>query len=123
MGRTLGCLGHVVALRRTAVGPFIEAVAVDLDTLQRSEQQGAEAATGVATLLLPVAAGLADLPALTVSRADAGRLARGQAVLLRGRDAPLLEGPVAVSADGALVALADVESGELRPRRIFNLPR
>jgi tRNA pseudouridine55 synthase len=123
MGRTLGCLGHVVALRRTAVGPFIEAAAVDLDTLQRSEQQGAEAATGLATLLLPVAAGLADLPALTVSRADAGRLARGQAVLLRGRDAPLLEGPVAVSADGALVALADVESGELRPRRIFNLPR
>ena len=63
------------------------------------------------------------LPALAVSRADAGRLARGQAVLLRGRDAPLMEGYVAVSAQGSLVALAEMEKGELRPRRIFNLAR
>ena len=77
----------------------------------------------ICRLLLPVAAGLATLPSLTVSRADAGRLARGQTVLLRGRDAPLMEGLVAVSAQGGLVALAVVENGELRPRRIFNLPR
>jgi len=63
------------------------------------------------------------LPALRVSAADAGRLARGQAVLLRGRDAPVMEGWVAVSAHGALLALAQVEKGELRPRRIFNLAR
>jgi tRNA pseudouridine55 synthase len=42
-------------------------------------------------------------------------------VLLRGRDAPVLAGCVAVSTQGALIALADVEQGELRPRRIFNL--
>jgi tRNA pseudouridine55 synthase len=76
-----------------------------------------------ATALLPVEAGLATLPTLVVSRADAARLARGQAVLLRGRDAPLMEGFVAVTAQGALVALAEVEKGELRPRRIFNLAR
>ena len=58
-----------------------------------------------------------------MSPADAGRLARGQAVLLRGRDAPVMEGWVSVSAQGSLVALAEVEKGELRPRRIFNLPR
>jgi hypothetical protein len=34
-----------------------------------------------------------------------------------------MEGWVSVSAQGALVALAQVEQGELRPRRIFNLPR
>ena len=73
--------------------------------------------------LLPVEAGLAALPALRVSAADAGRLARGQAVLLRGRDAPVMEGWVSVSAHGSLIALAEVEKGELRPRRIFNLPR
>jgi tRNA pseudouridine55 synthase len=76
-----------------------------------------------AAALLPVEAGLAALPALRVSSADAGRLARGQAVLLRGRDAPVMEGWVSVSAQGGLVALAQVEKGELRPRRIFNLPR
>jgi len=56
-----------------------------------------------------------------VSRADAARLVRGQAVLLRGRDAPIVQGCVAVSTQGALVALAEVERGELKPRRIFNL--
>jgi tRNA pseudouridine55 synthase len=58
-----------------------------------------------------------------VSRAEAQRLALGQSVLLRGRDAPLIEGLVSVSAQGALVALAEVEQGALKPRRIFNLPR
>jgi tRNA pseudouridine55 synthase len=74
-------------------------------------------------VLLPVEAGLTALPAMVVSRADAARLARGQSVLLRGRDAPLMEGWVAVSVQGSLLALAEVQKGELRPRRIFNLAR
>ena len=117
LGRALGCFGHVAALRRTTVGPFTEEVATSLDALER----GGEPAEP--SRLLPVAAGLAALPALRVSSADAGRLARGQAVLLRGRDAPVIEGWVSVSAHGSLIALAEVEKGELRPRRIFNLPR
>jgi tRNA pseudouridine55 synthase len=125
-GRALGCLGHVAALRRTAVGPFSEDCAVGLDALRETLESAAASAAAMArpaAALLPVAAGLAALPALSVSRADAGRLARGQTVLLRGRDAPLIEGWVAVSTQGALVALAEMEKGELRPRRIFNLPR
>jgi tRNA pseudouridine55 synthase len=58
-----------------------------------------------------------------VSRADAGRLAQGQPVLLRGRDAPIMEGCAAVFSQGSLLAIVDMEQGELRPRRIFNLPR
>jgi tRNA pseudouridine55 synthase len=119
MGRALGCLGHVAGLRRTAVGPFGEDVAVSLDALQRL--RSGEAIERAA--LLPVEAGVAALPALQVSSSDAGRLARGQAVLLRGRDAPVMGGWVSVSSGGALIALAQVEKGELRPRRIFNLPR
>jgi tRNA pseudouridine55 synthase len=119
MGRLLGCLGHVSALRRTAVGPFDETVATPMEALQ---QAGGLAGEGRAPPpLLPVAAALAALPALRVSQADAGRLARGQSVLLRGRDAPVLAGWVAVLSQGALVALAEAEQGELRPRRIFNL--
>jgi tRNA pseudouridine55 synthase len=121
VGRALGCFGHVVALRRTAVGPFTEQIATSLEALQRMTQPGADIVAGPA--ILPVDAGLAALPALRVSTADAGRLARGQAVLLRGRDAPVMEGWVSVSAHGGLVALAQVEKGELRPRRIFNLAR
>jgi tRNA pseudouridine55 synthase len=122
LGRTLGCLGHVAALRRTAVGPFTEDIATGLDALQ----EAADAPEGqviARPALLPVEAGLAALPALRVSSSDAGRLVRGQAVLMRGRDAPVMEGWVSVVAQGSLIALAEVEKGELRPRRIFNLPR
>jgi len=121
LGRALGCLGHVIALRRTAVGPFEDEVAVSLDTLQRFHPDDVAALEEAA--LLPVESGVAALPALRVSAADAGRLARGQAVLLRGRDAPVIAGWVSVSSHGALIALAEVEKGELRPRRIFNLSR
>jgi tRNA pseudouridine55 synthase len=121
MGRALGCYGHVEALRRTAVGPFTEQVTTSLETLEGTIAT-LEAGQPVSPpALLPVAAGLAALPALRVSSADAGRLARGQSVLLRGRDAPVMEGWVSVSAQGALVALAEIAQGELRPRRIFNL--
>ena len=119
LGRALGCLGHVSALRRTCVGPFTAECAVKLEALPEAPPEASVATT----LLLPVAAGLATLPSLTVSPADAGRLARGQAVLLRGRDAPLLQGWIAVFAQGALVGLAEAAKGELHPRRIFNLSR
>ena len=122
MGRALGCHGHVVELRRTLVGPFGEGDAVSVDALQGDADGTHQAATvGVpGSPLLPVEAGLAALPALAVSRSDAARLARGQAVLLRGRDAPVMSGCIAVLCQGSLLALADVEKGELHPRRIFN---
>src|SRR5262245_29589173 len=115
MGRLLGCYGHVSALRRTGVGPFGEQDGVSLERLQAAD------AAALIALLQPVAAGTQGLPALSVSRADAARLARGQAVLLRGRDAPIVQGCVAVFTQGDLIALADAAEGELRPRRIFNL--
>ena len=121
LGRAAGCLGHVAGLRRTGVGPFGEDLAMSLDRLQRLSS--GEAAAFEEAALLPVHTGVAALPALRVSAGDAARLTRGQAVLLRGRDAPVLGGWVSVSCHGALIALAEVEKGELRPRRIFNLAR
>jgi len=120
IGGALGSLGHVCALRRTRVGAFGEGEAVRFAELARR----GEAANGdLAAALLPVQSGLAAVPALQVSRADADRLALGQSVLLRGRDAPFLAGVVSVSTQGSLVALAEIERGALKPRRIFNLTR
>jgi tRNA pseudouridine55 synthase len=119
LGRALQCLGHVSALRRTRVGSFGEAEAVTLDAVERAAEEGPESALA---LLQPVETALQDLPALTMSSSDAARLRRGQAVLLRGRDAPIVTGPVYAVSKGALVALGEVERGEFRPRRIFNLP-
>jgi tRNA pseudouridine55 synthase len=116
LGRALGTFGHVVALRRTAVGPFPETVAVGVERLPHAEP-GKPLDRGP---LLPVQAGLSELPAFQVSRSDAARLARGQAVIMRGRDAPIVNGCAAASSEGTLIAIVDAEGGELRPRRIFN---
>jgi tRNA pseudouridine55 synthase len=121
IGRTLGCLGHVSALRRTRVGPFDETHMISLADLEGLCQKAAQGEASFADALLPVATALDDIPALAVSRADAARLQRGQAVVMRGRDAPVLNGIVHVLASGHLVALAELGRGEIVPKRIFNL--
>ncbi len=73
--------------------------------------------------LKPVEAALGDLPALAFSHSDAARLRQGQPVLLRGRDAPIFSGAAYATSKGMLVALGEMEAGEFRPKRIFNLPR
>jgi tRNA pseudouridine55 synthase len=121
LGRLLGCFGHVSALRRTIVGPFGEAHMIPLERLESLCHRAAAGEGNLAALLLPVETALDDIPALAVSRADAARLQRGQAVLLRGRDAPVIHGPVSVRVAGQLVALAEVDRGEIVPKRVFNL--
>jgi tRNA pseudouridine55 synthase len=121
MGRLLGCRGHVSALRRTLVGPFGEPQMISLERLDSLCHRAAAGEGNLAALLLPVETALDDIPALAVSRADAAKLQRGQAVLLRGRDAPVFRGPVSVKASGRLVALAEVDHGEIVPKRVFNL--
>lgn len=121
LGRKLGCRGHVSALRRTRVGPFREDGCVTMQALAALRDAEGEAA--LLRALLPVEAGLAALPSLNVSLADASRLALGQSVIVRGRDAPIMEGLVSVIAQGALIALGEMEQGSLKPKRIFRLPR
>jgi tRNA pseudouridine55 synthase len=120
IGRALGAYGHVQTLRRTRVGVFDEARAVPLAKLEALAEGGGHGA--LLGVLEPVETPLGDLPALALSGPDADRLRRGQTVLLRGRDAPIIEGPVYATSRGKLVALGEVDKGELKPRRIFNLP-
>jgi tRNA pseudouridine55 synthase len=121
LGRALGCCGHVSALRRTAVGPFAEPNMISLEQLEALCHRAAAGEGNLADALLPVATALDDIPALAVSRADAARLQRGQAVLMRGRDAPVVRGTVYVTASGNLIALAELDRGEIVPKRVFNL--
>ncbi|HEY8383889.1 MAG TPA: tRNA pseudouridine(55) synthase TruB [Microvirga sp.] len=109
LGRAIGCLGHISALRRTRVGPFTEEDAITVD----------DVATEPAALR-PVEAALDELPSVAVSRDMATRLMRGQSIILRGREAPL-SGKVFATCNGVLVAVGDVERGELVPHRVFNL--
>ncbi len=71
--------------------------------------------------MAPVEAALGGIPQLTVSRQDAAMLKRGQPILLKGRNAPILKGSVYALSDGVLVAIGEVHRGELQPLRVFNL--
>jgi tRNA pseudouridine55 synthase len=121
LGRVLGVFGHVCSLRRERVGPFGEDEMIPLEQLQSLCHRAAAGEGHLADALLPIETALDDIPALAVSPADAARLQRGQAVLLRGRDAPMVRGVVQVASGGQLIAIAEVERGEIVPRRVFNL--
>jgi tRNA pseudouridine55 synthase len=121
LGRILGVFGHVSALRRNRVGPFSEADMIPLEPLESLCHRAAAGEGHLADALLPIETALDDIPALAVSPADAARLARGQAALLRGRDATIFRGMVQVACGGQLVAIAEVERGEILPKRVFNL--
>lgn len=120
-GRLLGCRGHVSALRRTCVGPFGEPEMISLEELTALCDRAAAGEANLADALWPVETALDDIPALAVNRSDAARLQRGQAVILRGRDAPILTGLVYVTVAGELIALAETGQGEIIPKRVFNL--
>lgn len=119
MGRILGCYGHVIALRRTRVGPFDEATSVTMEEITAAAESGEAGA--LQKLLAPVEAALSDLPELIVSQTDAASLTRGQPVLIRGRDAPILTGPAFATSKGRLIALGELDKGALHPTRVFNI--
>ena len=120
MGRRLGCFGHVSELRRTQVGPFNEDDMILLDQLDDLRHKGA-GQEAMYEYLLPLETALDDIPALAVSAEDAARLRNGQAVIVRGRDAPILQGTILVEHRGDPVALAEMEQGAVHPKRVFNL--
>lgn len=115
MGRLLGTAGHVIELRRLAVGPFSDADMVTVDALQAALEADGDALS----LLAPVEAALADLPQFDITSDQAIRLRNGNPVLLRGRDAPVEEEAVGVFERGRLIAIAKVEHGELKPVRLI----
>jgi tRNA pseudouridine55 synthase len=122
MGRRLGTRGHVTSLRRLAVGPFAEADMISLEKLEELRHKAAASGgRGPEEALLSVATALDDIPALAMTERDAVRLKRGQAVILRGRDAPVTSGPAYAIFGGLPIAHGEVDQGAFNPRRVFNL--
>jgi tRNA pseudouridine55 synthase len=121
LGRVLECYGHVAALRRTSVGSFDEQDAISLETLEglSNSDSGLDA---LRSKIIPVETALDGIPALAISGDDAARLKRGQSILIRGGNAPILNGPVYATSRGILVAIGEVERGEMHPIRVFNIP-
>ena len=106
LGAALGTVAHLASLRRTASGAFSVEDAADPRTLD-------------ARRLLPPDAGLMQLPAARLDAACSQRLRNGGEVAVSGLPAGELFR--VYDEDGALLAVADREGGQLRPRRVFRL--
>ncbi len=121
IARTLSTVGHIAQLRRLAVGPFTEKTAISLDQLASLVHSAR-----LAEALMPVATVLDDIPALALTDVEAGRLRHGQpiAALPVASRSPLVElspgALVRAMIGDKLVALAEIQGGEIRPVRVIN---
>jgi len=115
LGAALGCLGHVLSLRRLRVGPFDQADAVSLAEIE------AHARTpGIDALLRPVELALSGLPRLRATAVGFARLRNGTPGDVLPGD--VAHGDVAWAAwKGAPVAVGRFRAGQLHPDRVFNL--
>jgi tRNA pseudouridine55 synthase len=109
----LGTCGHVTYLRRTKAGPFTESEAISLDKLE-------EAAKGASLehLLLPLEAGLDDIPALALDQTSAQAVRQGR--VLSGM--PQSSGLYLAKLGSIPVALMEIAEGTAKVVRGFNLP-
>ncbi|HEV2043105.1 MAG TPA: tRNA pseudouridine(55) synthase TruB, partial [Sphingomicrobium sp.] len=108
----LGTVGHVTMLRRTKAGPFTLESAISLDKLADAAK-----ARALTRMVLPLAAGLDDIPALPVTP-DQARLLRHGQMLFGIPASPGLH--LAMDAETP-VALVEVSDDGCKVVRGFNL--
>lgn len=108
----LGSVGHVTMLRRVKAGPFTLESAISLDKLAESGM-----ARDLEHCLLPLRAGLDDIPALLLEPGQAGALRQGKVLTgIAANDGQHF------ALDGETpVALVEVTDGNVRVVRGFNL--
>ncbi|MBH1992187.1 MAG: tRNA pseudouridine(55) synthase TruB [Sphingomonadaceae bacterium] len=112
MAIALGTVGHVTMLRRVKAGPFGLDMAISLDKLRDAANERA-----IGQCMLPLTTGLDDVPALPVDPDQALALRQGR-ILDGARVATGLH----LAMDGTIpVALVNVDDGEIRVVRGFNL--
>ncbi|MBB6123142.1 tRNA pseudouridine(55) synthase TruB [Sphingobium subterraneum] len=108
----LGTVGHVTLLRRVKAGPFRLDQAISLDKLAQAAKE-----RSIAQLLLPLTAGLDDIPALPVTPDQAVALKQGR--ILPGD--PCKEGLMLAMLGDTPIALVSGDQAEISVVRGFNL--
>jgi tRNA pseudouridine55 synthase len=109
----LGTCGHVTYLRRTKAGPFTAAQAISLDLLEEAAKR-----RGLEDLLLPLEAGLDDIPALPLDQTSAQAVRQGRVL----SEMPQSSGLYLAKLGIVPVALMAISDGTATVVRGFNLP-
>ena len=121
LARACGSVGHIAALRRLRVGPFLEHHAIPLDKLRDPD----DTAPASPDLLLPVATALADIPALALTESEVFGLSNGQAINLvdlMGRIPQTADpngGLARAMAGTRVIGLCRLSDGWLKPERLL----
>lgn len=118
LGLKLGCGGHVTALHRTEVGPFIEDTMYTMDDLGAAKQEGDFEALDA--LLLPTEAAVRHWPAVYLGPDASYYLRQGQAVMASDRPA---SGWVRIysQAENEFIGVGEVQDdGMIAPRRLLS---
>ena len=113
IAKSLETVGHVTHLRRIKAGPFTLEQAISLDKLNEIGK-GAR----LEPYLLPLEAGLDDIPALDLDPEEARAVRQGR--VLSGLS--LTDGQYWARSGAVPVALVELAGGEARVVRGFNLP-
>ena len=113
IARALGTLGHVTYLRRIKAGSFLENQAISLDKLEEIAR-GAR----LEDLLLPLEAGLDDIPALILDSDSAQAVRQGRVL----SELPQTDGLYCAKLGDVPVALMELSGGTAKVVRGFNLP-
>lgn len=116
LGRTLGCLGHVVTLRREWSGPFKAADGVKIETIEAMAKT-----PDLDQFLHPLEVGLHDLPELMCPEASVVKLRNGNPGMVYPGDADYGEECWA-SHNGQAIAVGKYMGSELHPSRVFVPP-
>lgn len=113
LGETLGCLAHVVWLRRVWSGPFEAEGALGMDEIERLAQT-----PELDAHLRPLEDGLADLPRVVATDEGAARLRNGNPGMVIAKDVEYGDECWAAH-QGRAVAVGRYRAGELHPARVF----
>lgn len=113
IAHALGTVGHVTYLRRIKAGPFSEVQAISLDRLNEIGK-GAR----LEDIILPLEAGLDDIPALFLKSDTAEAVRQGR--VLTGL--PQADGLYLAKHNDVPVALMEISGGTAKVVRGFNFP-
>jgi tRNA pseudouridine55 synthase len=104
IGRAIGCGGHLIALRRTAVGKFEIEDAVPFDDVDLSR-------------IIPLSEALPPVPLVRLTERQVETIRHGQAVGLK----PVPEGPVVglTDEDGIVVGMGRVYGTLVQPECVI----
>jgi len=103
LGERLGCGGYIKALRRTAIGPFVDSTAIDLDATRAD----------ALAKMRPMADAVALLGRVDLDHRGWRRVRDGVGTEAEG------DGEVAVYVEGAFVGVAVVVDGVVKPGKVL----